>query len=363
MSNTPLETPALDLERITPIQLRLEAARRLGCEVNALDPETGFLNEIRRGSIRRVLVGGLSPLNDAVAARLVADKHYTGLALAHRGLQVPHTVRCLEPDFFDGDAYASHTGMGHALGLARSQGYPLVVKPNSGSRGRNIAVVENDTELEQAILAIWKREYLALVQIPVPGFDLRIDFLDGEFLFGYTRRSVRVSGDGQRTLRQLLATLDPRMRGELFEERLTDDPIWCRRADDRPGFGLEMVLGEGETLDFETPILNLNRLCRAERIESLPRAWRDFGVEIGRVLSLRHFGVDLKIRSLDQDPAEAVVIEVNSSPSLVHMARIGHHAAALEAEHKIVSAILRDERDRRDSDSSRVATSDHSNTQ
>ena len=338
--------PPPELEKLTMIQIRLEAARRLGCEVAALDPETGFLNEIRRGPLRRVLVGGLSPLNDAVAARLVGDKHFTGLTLAHRGFETPYSVRCLEPGYFrDGD-YASHTGLGPALDLARSHGYPLVVKPNSGSRGLDIAVVHDDGELEEAIRTIWRRDYLALVQLPVPGFDLRIDFLDTAFLFGYTRRSVHLAGDGRRSLRQLLADLDPRMRGESFESHLLDDPIWRERVVREPGIDLETVLAEGATLDFDTPILNLNRLCLGQRIESLPHPWHDFGLRVGRALSLRHFGIDLKIRSLDQDPAEAVVIEVNSSPSLLHMARVGYYEAALEAERKIVSAILDDEANR-----------------
>ena len=328
------------LERINPVRLRLEAARRLGCEVIPLDPETGRLNEIRLGSKQRVLVGGLSPLNDAVAARLVGDKHFTGLALANHGYRTPRTVRCLQPGYFRDEDYSSHTGIRPAVELAHEVGFPLVIKPNGGSRGIDIAVVEDAASLEAAVEQVWRRNYLALAQQPIPGFDLRIDFLDGEFLFGYTRQPVRVVGDGRRPLRELFADLDPRMRGEGFETHLANDPIWQRQTTERPELSLGSVLAQGETLGFETPILNLNRLCVGQRLETLSQPWTDFGLAIGRVLSLRHFGIDLKIESMDQDPTVAVVIEVNSSPSLVPMARIGHLDAALEAERKIVTAIL-----------------------
>lgn len=332
------------------LDLRFEAARRLGCEVVRLDPATGYLNELRRGPTRRLLLGGLSPLNDAVAARIVGDKAHTLRALESRGFRVPRTVRCLKPGHFGSGDYAELEGLDPARRLAEAVGYPLVVKPNFGSRGIGISTVENEDQLQSAIESIWQRDYLALAQSPAAGFDLRIDFLDGEFLFGYTRQPVRLLGDGRRSVRELLADLDVRFTGDGFERHLAKDPIWQQTVAGRSGLGLDSIPAEGERLDFETPILNLNRLCVAERLETLDPAWHEAGLEIGRCFSLRHFGIDLKIQSLDQDPSEAVVIEVNSSPSLLHMARTGHFEAALEAETRLLAKVL-DDADRLDAHS------------
>ena len=206
---------------LSVLGLRFEAARRLGCEVSSLDPETGYLNEIRKGDVRRVLVGGLSPLNDAVASRLVGDKSHTARVLESRGFRVPPTVRCLKPGHFRGD-FTHLEGLGAAEDLAEEHGYPLVVKPNFGSRGVDITVAGDRDELEAGIRAVWQRDHLALAQLPIDGFDLRIDFLDGEFLFGYVRRPVRVMGDGRRSLRELLLELDRRFEGPLSS--------WPRRS-------------------------------------------------------------------------------------------------------------------------------------
>ena len=327
------------IDSMTLLQLRMRAARELGCEVTALDPETGYLNEIRKGDIRRILVGGLSPLNDAVAARIVGDKSHTLNALKHRGFRTPATVRCLKPDHFRNDDYQNMTGTAPAQAFAKDREFPLVVKPNFGSRGLDIACVQNLDEMNEAVEQVWKRDYLALVQEAIPGFDLRIDFLDGEYLFGYTRFPVKVVGDGQRSVRQLLEDLDSRFQGPSFESHLLDDAIWQREIR-RTGLDLDAIPEDGQVLDFETPILNLNRLCIGQRLVELSESWTRFGLQIGRVFSLRHFGIDLKIQDLDQDPAEATVIEVNSSPSLAHMSRMGHFDAALAAERKIVTAIL-----------------------
>lgn len=328
-----------EFEPLTMVKLRMQAARALGCRVTELDPETGYLNEIAKDDVRRVLVGGLSPLNDAVAARIVGDKFHTLNVLGKRGFRVPQTVRCLKPGHFRNDDYAAMTGLDPALSFADQHPWPLIVKPNFGSRGLDIACVHSRQELVEAIEQVWRRDYLALVQVAASGFDLRIDFLDDQYLFGYTRNPVRLEGDGQSSVRQLMKATDSRFRGEGFEQRLQDDDIW-RRETESTNLDLDSIPPAGQVVDFATPILNLNRLCVGRRQETLSEPWQKLGVRIGRVFSLRHFGIDLKIESMDQDPTEATVIEVNSSPSLAHMSRMGHFEAALAAEKQIVGAIL-----------------------
>lgn len=324
----------------TMLQLRFEAARRLGCEVVSLDPETGYLNELRKGPVRRVLVGGLSPLNDAVAGRLAGDKSHSLTVLKSRGFRIPAYARCLKPGHFRNTSdYEALTGVEPGRRFAAEHGFPLVVKPNFGSRGLNIAVVQSEDEMIDALEQIWRRDYLALVQEVAPGFDLRIDFLDGEYLFGYTRAPVRIVGDGRSTLRELLHQADSRFNGSAFEAHLQSDDIWQRETSS-DHLDLDSVLEPSQHLNFETPILNLNRLCVGRRVVDLPEPWRELGLEIGRIFSLRHLGIDLKIHDMSQDPSEATVIEVNSSPSLSHMSRMGHFDAALAAEQRIVQAIL-----------------------
>lgn len=315
------------------IELRSEAARRLGCELVSLDPETGYLYELRSGDRRQILLGGFSPLNNAIAARIAEDKFHTGLVLAHAGLRVPSSVRCLRPGTFTEEDFSSHTGLAAAERFVGEHGFPLIVKPNRGSRGRDIAVVGTSEELHAAVERVWRLDYLALVQTAVPGMDVRLDLLDGEYLFGYTRRGVVLRGDGERSVRELLARSDPRFQGEAFEERFAADPL-ARRVD------LDAVPAAGEELDFRSPILNLNRLCHGEVLHRPPEGLLDLARRAGREIGLRHFGVDLKVVSLDAPAGDAVVLEVNASPSLVHMSRLGHREEAIAAEVRVVEAIL-----------------------
>lgn len=321
------------------VALRLEAARRLGCSIHPLDDETGYLNEIRQGDKRLVLLGAFSPLNNANAARIATDKCHAATILRHRGFRVPDGARALQPGRFPHESFPGHTGFEAAHRFAQRIGYPVVVKPNHGARGRDVVMAEDGAALEAAIEQVWRRDFLALIQEPIAGSDVRLDFANGEFVFGYTRQPVHLTGDGTRTLRQLLADTDARYADPLFQAGLAEDPIWTRITQQH-GLTLDDLVTAGTTLDFDNPILNLNRLCVAQRVASPPQAWIDHGLAIGEALDLRHFGIDFKAEGIASDPAAATVIEVNASPSLAHMSRMGHYEATVEAEMTIVAAAL-----------------------
>ena len=146
--------------RSTPqvIALVREAAARLSLSVEILDPEYGHLFRLHDRQRSVTLLGGRSPLNDAVAARICED--------------------------FELEDYRDRAGKEPGRTFARERGFPVIVKPNRLSHGRSIYLTYDQTEMDRAIDLVWRHDYLALVQEPVPGIDLRIDILDDEFLAG-----------------------------------------------------------------------------------------------------------------------------------------------------------------------------------
>lgn len=333
------------------LRMRLEAAVELGWRAECLDPETSWLWQVSKGGRQRLVTGPVAAINTASAARLAADKHHTATVLASAGLRVPDGVRCLRPDAFirpvadeRGDAFASHRGMAPALAFAERVGYPLVVKPNRGSQGKGIALVEDSAALLAAIDAIWATETLALVQAPLPGLDLRIDVLDGELLVAYVRRPLRLSGDGEETVAELLVRAEPRAASALYRARLHADPLW-RDTLAAAGLDHDAVVPAGQTVAFPATILNLNRCCTAEVFTEIPDPWLALAVEIAGLLGLRHAGVDLRIDAEDPlaaAPGQATVLEVNASPAVVQIARMGWADVARAAERKVARAFLAD---------------------
>ncbi len=266
------------------VRLMEEAAVVLGLSFRLLDPEGGHLFELSDGRITRTFLGGRSPLNDAVSSRIADDKYYTELLLRRAGFRVPQSVRCLKPGAF-GAEYAGLVGLAPAQDWTRRNDFPFVVKPNRLSHGRHVQLVYDEQELVEAVRRVWEFDSIALVQTPHAGVDLRLDFLDADYLVGYTRT---------------------------------------------PAAGAS---------DRESLILNLTLGARAEPLPSISGDWHAHGLAVGRALGLRYFGIDFKAPSVDADPADATVIEVNSSPLFVQMALQGHRPAALAAQTRVLAAV------------------------
>lgn len=323
--------------------IRSEAVARLGFELEELDPETGYLYELRGRGKSRVLVLGLSPINDAGSARLAADKFYTAMVLKRAGFKVPRCARCLAPGTFELSNFPKYTGLEPARRFAAEHGFPLVVKPNRGSRGRDVVRVDSLAELEAAVETVWQRDYLALVQERIQGFDLRLDFLDEEYLLGYSRQPVVLTGDGETSLGEQLGAWDPRFVGEAFEASLESDPMWKKRVLAQ-GLSFGSILPAGEKVALSEDILNLNRLCVATMVRQLPGPWLRHCSAIARALQLRYFGIDFKVPNLDPDlagdPAAATVIEVNATPGLGQTYRRGETELAIRAQMRLLEAIL-----------------------
>ena len=129
--------------------------------------------------------------------------------------------------------------------------------------------------------------------------------------------------------------VDARFGENLFWERVCRSPDWEQSAGARQ---LEegSVLASGRNLTLGGEILNLNRFAVCEPIFEVAAPWIDFGKRIARAMGLRHLGVDLKMESLESDPARAIIIEVNSSPVLVQFYRMGYEEEVLAAYGKVL---------------------------
>ncbi len=311
-------------------RLILEAAEALGMRGEVLDPEFGYLFEITGPGRTQRFVGGRSPLNDAVAARLAEDKHYSALLLARAGLRVPETVRCISPRGPSLTAYRDVAGPSPGLALAERLGYPLVVKPNRLSHGRGVRLVTDEAALRDALDAAWDLDAIALVQERAEGRDVRLDFVDGQLIAGYERRPLEVTGDGVRTFAELAAAFDAR-----FAEpgRLAHDPRLIARLGAR---GLDWVVPRGETFRADDAILNLNGAATASLVTTIDEPLRAACAAAAEAIGLRHCGVDLKVR----DGAPPTFIEVNASPLLLQMYNLGWRAEALAAQRRVLEAIF-----------------------
>lgn len=278
-------------------------AASLGLVVEELDPFSGQLIRVA-GSSGAALFGGgplcAFPVNNATAVSIARDKTHTLQVLAAGG------IRCVEGEyvFLRGEAKMQRPGgreRDSALDMAQRLGFPLIVKPNSASRGRSVFRVESPEELADALSAVAGVDAIARIERCLTGTEYRLLVFDGRVRYGFGKSALRVAGDGHSTLAQLLADLKV---GTATMETLSAG----QDLQAVPALGQDILLSVaanvaagGRVHDFAT---------------SIPECIHAFAARVAAVMNLRLAGIDVFAPRWEAISDSGVVLEVNGNPSL-----------------------------------------------
>lgn len=152
------------------------------------------LVQLGQGCHRRWLNGAVMPDTSSTGMAVAHDKLQTATLLATHGLPVtsPRLAHTLE----------------QARQAARALGWPVVVKPRSTNKGVGVSTdISNADELELAFAQAMRYDHSVLIEKHIPGDDHRLLVVDGRFTAAARRMAAQVTGDGVRTVRQLVAAL------------------------------------------------------------------------------------------------------------------------------------------------------------
>ncbi|MBI5645202.1 cyanophycin synthetase, partial [Candidatus Kaiserbacteria bacterium] len=146
-------------------------ARRIGAQV-VIEPEWGIVGQITFQSGKKSYFRyNTLDLNPVGASDVAKDKDYAAFFM--RKMSYP-TVR---GDAFFSDEWARAIGskktIDSAYRFARKIGFPVIVKPNSGSQGTDVSLVNTKQEFYTTLKKIFKHDRIALVQRYVSGRDYR----------------------------------------------------------------------------------------------------------------------------------------------------------------------------------------------
>ena len=280
------------------------AAAALGAELVALTEEVW---EIRRnGRVTRVS-SWVTQCDDPVTLRLAGDKSYTHRLAQAASVPVPRHVTIRGSD------------LAPARRLIDQIGRPVVVKPLRGSAsGMGITThVRNAAALRRAVLLASLYGDEILIEEMIPAESCRFLYLDGRLLHAVRRRGVRVSGDGVRSIGQLLVAAgiaDPASDGAVTETLA------------HQGRGLDQVPGKGEVVVARNLPLghhDFEELRTVYDEDITPLVAPTLAEELGRVvraLGSEFAGVDV----LTNDPSRTLggsggtFLEINTTPGLHH---------------------------------------------
>jgi cyanophycin synthetase len=169
------------------------------------------LVQLGQGMHQQRIRATMTSATSGIAVDIASDKSLTNRLLDSAGLPVPRSeVVDAEDD---------------AVAAARRIGYPCVVKPLDGNHGRGVGLdlrSEDDVRAAFAVAVGQSRSGDVVVESYIAGNDYRVLVIGGRMAAVAERVPASITGDGNRTVRQLVdeANADPR-RGIGHEKVLT----------------------------------------------------------------------------------------------------------------------------------------------
>jgi glutathione synthase/RimK-type ligase-like ATP-grasp enzyme len=298
-----------------------DACRRLGLTLTNLDPFSGHLARVSDGTASFLTGAGricAYPLNGASVADIARDKAHTAALLQQAGFKVPEGRL-----FFISASHRALRPPGRELAdlpdYAETLGYPLLVKPNDGSRGNLVEIVDDEAELTAYAGRAAARTGAILVQRIIDLPEYRLFLLDGEVRFAYRRLANELEGDGA-SVRDTLSRHNAACIAAGLSP-VAEQCGWIRRQLDRLGLGLDDPLPPG-TRFRPSPRGNISAGGRiAEFRQDVPPLVATWARRLFETLPLRVCAIDLFASEIT-DPDGFVVIEVNGNPSLTGVATL-----------------------------------------
>jgi cyanophycin synthetase len=284
----------------------VKAAVERGIPISRLNKES--LVQLGWGKKLRRILAAETDQTSAVAESIAQDKDLTKTMLSAVGVPVP-----------EGQTVTSRE---MAWEAAQEIGFPVVVKPRHGSQGRGVAVhLETRDQVMAAFDAAFQINPDVLVERWVTGHDYRLLVIGWKFVAAARRDPPLVTGDGLRTVRQLvdLVNADPKRTSghatSLSRIPLDDVALSVLEAQ---GLGPDSVPVSG-ALVYLRRNANLSTGGIATDVtEEVHPEVRARAVAAAKVIGLDVCGVDVLCDRIDRPLEEqgGVVIEVNAAPGL-----------------------------------------------
>ncbi len=311
--------------------------RKLGREIGAsvlIEPEWGIVGQITfkngRKSYFRYNTLDLNPVG---ASDVAKDKDYASFFMKKMGYPVPNGRA------FYSDEWAAAIGSNRTVTAARAYakktGYPLIVKPNSGSQGTGVALVHDEKELVRALTYVFKGDRIALVQKPERGHDYRIVVLDTAVISAYERIALNVTGDGRTAIEGLLKKKQRQFNREKRDTQIKFDDPRIRAKLKLQGLRLSSIPPAGVTIYL---LDNANLSTGGDAVDvtdTIHAAFAKIAVRVTRDMGLRLCGVDIMTSDISNAPKKYCILEINAAPGLDHYVKSG------QRQRRLVEAMYR----------------------
>lgn len=304
---------------ISPLLGRIlkKIAPDLGARV-VLEPEWNTVGQItfKNGRKRYFRYSSLD-LNPLGSSEISKDKGYANFFMKKMGYPIIFGKTFFSDSWCE--AIGSNRNSGAAYRYALKLGFPVVVKPNSGSQGVGVSKVHNRREFFKALQFIFSRDRVALVQKAITGQDYRVVVLDNKIISVYRRIPLNVIGDGRSAIRQLLKRKQAQFVAAGRDTKIKPKDFRILQKLKRQKLSLRSVPKKDERVFL---LDNANLSSGGDSIDVtkyIHSEFKQIAIGLTKDMGLRLCGVDLLIAGDIRDkPKKYWVLETNAAPGLDH---------------------------------------------
>jgi glutamate--cysteine ligase len=252
------------------------------------------------------LIGSILDLNSAVSHLLANDKYLTGKLLKENVEAYPDSILL--------DSQNEHR-LKLARQFAEDRNYEVVVKPVDGNKGRGVRVLPKGYEyLKEAIIDATQidNNKSALVEEFIPGDDYRVSSIDGEIIGLVKRIPAFVTGDGEKTISQLIEEKNALRQIYCFAEIKKNRALQFLSVSSKQNLSTVLKRGERQQLE-QLCNLSLGGEVIHVDIKKLHKDYHSLIKEIADIFQLRLFTVDFRSTDLSKYPRmpHAGINEIN----------------------------------------------------
>ena len=298
-------------------------APRIGASV-VLEPEWNIVGQIKfkngKKSYFRYSSLDLNPLG---ASEISKDKDFAAYFMKKMGYPI------ISGKTFFSSAWCAAIGSRRNIDAAYRHavkiGFPVIVKPNSGSQGVGVSKVNNKREFYKAMRFIFARDKVALVQKALTGNDYRVVVLDDQVISAYQRIPLNIVGDGKSTVRQLLTRKQAEFVAASRDTQIKMTDFRIAQKLKRQGLTMRSILRRNERIFL---LDNANLSSGGDSVDvtkQIHPEFRRLATKLTRDMGLRLCGVDLLVSgSIKDRPEKYWILETNAAPGLDHYVKTGH---------------------------------------
>ncbi|MEK9135154.1 MAG: cyanophycin synthetase [Patescibacteria group bacterium] len=297
-------------------------APKIGATV-IMEPKWNIVGQIifRNGRKRYFKYSSLD-INTLGASEIAKDKDYANFFMKRMGYPtIPG--KTFFSDFWC-KIVGSRQNIDAGYRYAKRIGFPVFIKPNSGSQGNGVSRAHNKREFYQAMQFVFTQDKIALVQKPVAGKDYRVVVLDDKIISAYERIPLNVIGDGVSSIRQLLQSKQTQFVASGRDTKIKNDDFRITQKLKQQGLNLSSAVKPNQRIFL---LDNANLSSGGDSLDvtqHIHPAFKKIAVDLTKDMGLRLCGVDFIINGdITARPDEYWILEVNSAPGLDHYAKTG----------------------------------------